>query len=52
MLLVTVNVYCVCELTGTLCVGLWYISRKALLNSQNSQSIGLSIKPKDRKAEY
>jgi hypothetical protein len=48
----TVNVYCICELTGTVCVGLWHISRKALLNSQNMKSVGLSMKPEDRKAEH
>jgi len=48
---VTVEEYWVCELTGTTCVRLWHISRKALLNSENKQSVGLSIKPKDRKGE-
>jgi len=51
-ILVTVKVYCVCKLIGTMCVGLWHISRKALLNSENMKSIGLSIKAKDRKAEH
>ena len=51
MLLVTVNMYCVCELRDMMCVGLWHISTIALLNSQNMKSIGLSIKPKDRKVE-
>jgi len=50
--LVTVKVYCVWKLTCTMCVGLWHISRKVLLNSQNMKSIGLSIKPKDGKAEH
>ena len=51
MLIVTVKVYFVCEQTGTMCVRLWHISRKTLLNSQNIKSIGLSTNPKDRKAE-
>jgi hypothetical protein len=46
-----VKVYCVCKLIGTIGVGLWHIFRKALSNSQNIKSIGLSIKPKDRKGD-
>jgi len=49
---VTEKAYCLCELTGTMCVGLWHISKKALLNSQNMQSVSASIKPKDSKAEH
>ena len=52
LFLTTVKVYCVCELTVTMCVLLWHISRKVILNSQNIKSIGLSIKPKNRKAEH
>jgi hypothetical protein len=49
---VTVKLYCVCELTGTMCVRLWHISREAILNSQNIKSICLPTKPKDRKTEH
>jgi hypothetical protein len=30
----------VCELTGAMCVLLWHISRRDILNSQNMKSIG------------